>query len=85
MYISVELSFYPLREDFKPPVNDVIAKLQSFTNIEIHANRMSTQLFGEFKDVTEALNKTVEWSFSHYGFAVFVAKFMNGDRRPRIA
>ncbi|WP_020408293.1 hypothetical protein [Hahella ganghwensis] len=83
MELSVELSFYPFNADFKPPVKDVIAKLNSFTDIEVHSNRMSTQVFGEFDKVMTALNQTMAWSFEKYGHCVFVAKYMQGDRRPK--
>jgi len=83
MQISVELSFYPLQEEYKPPIKQVIDKLKSCSAIEIHANRMSTQIFGEFDAVTTALNTTMQWSFAEFGHAVFVAKIMNSDRRPK--
>ena len=83
MRISIELSFYPLAEEFKPPIKEVINKLQSYPAVEVHANRMSTQLFGEFKAVTTALNTTMQWSFEQFGQAVFVAKIMNADRSPK--
>lgn len=83
MRISVELSFYPLREDFKPPVTDVIEKLKTFQGLEIYPNRMSTQIFGDFKPVTSALNQTMEWAFEQFGHTVFVAKIMHGDRSPK--
>ncbi|OZG72444.1 hypothetical protein BTA51_15060 [Hahella sp. CCB-MM4] len=83
MELSVELSFYPFDADFKPPVKDVIAKLTSFADIEVQPNRMSTQVFGEYQKVMNALNQTMAWSFEKYGHCVFVAKYMQGDRRPK--
>ena len=83
MQLSVELSFYPLQDDYKAPIKQVIAKLKSLPSIEVHANRMSTQIFGDFDDVTKALNETMKWSFNQFGQAVFVAKMMNSDRRPK--
>ena len=83
MYISVEISFYPLADEFKPAVNDVIAKLNSFPGLEIISNRMSTQVFGEFAAVTSALNESMKWAFDRYDHAIFVTKSMNADRRPK--
>ncbi len=82
MLISVELSFYPFADDFKAPVREVIAKLSTYPGLDVQANRMSTQIFGEFEDVTRALNDTMVWSFEEFGHCVFVAKYMQGDRRP---
>jgi uncharacterized protein YqgV (UPF0045/DUF77 family) len=85
MYISVEISFYPLTDDFKPPVTEVIEKLRSFPQVALISNRMSTQLFGEFSEVMAAINETMEWTFERYGHAVFVTKTMNADRRPKVS
>ncbi|MDX1456560.1 MAG: hypothetical protein R3276_03170 [Marinobacter sp.] len=82
MYLSVQLSYYPFNEDFKPPIKDVIARLQG-SGLEVYPNRMSTQVFGEFDAVMAALSDTMKWSFERYGKAVFVANFLEGDRRPR--
>ena len=49
MYLSVQLSYYPLADDFKPVVKEVVKRLEA-TGLEVHPNRMSTQVFGEFDD-----------------------------------
>lgn len=82
MYLSVQLSYYPLADDFKPPVKDVVKKLEA-SGLEVYPNRMSTQMFGEFDAVMAALSEVMKWSFETYGKAVFVANFLQGDRRPR--
>lgn len=51
MYLSVQLSYYPLADDFKPVVKEVVkevVKRLEATGLEVHPNRMSTQVFGEF-------------------------------------
>ncbi|WP_375176256.1 thiamine-binding protein [Marinobacter mobilis] len=82
MYLSVQLSYYPLSEDYKPPIREVIARLQA-SGLDVYPNRMSTQVFGEFEAVMTVLSDTLKWSFETYGKAVFVANFLEGDRRPR--
>lgn len=82
MYLSVQLSYYPLKDDFKPPIKDIITRLQA-SGLEVYPNRMSTQVFGEFDAVMQTLSDTMKWSFETYGKAVFVANFLEGDRRPR--
>ncbi|SDV99610.1 thiamine-binding protein [Marinobacter mobilis] len=82
MYLSVQLSYYPLSEDYKPPIREVIARLQA-SGLDVYPNRMSTQVFGEFDAVMTVLSDTLKWSFETYGKAVFVANFLEGDRRPR--
>nr|WP_282450727.1 YkoF family thiamine/hydroxymethylpyrimidine-binding protein [Marinobacter xestospongiae] len=80
--MSVQLSYYPLNDDYKPPIKDVIARLEA-SGLEVHANRMSTQVFGDYDTVMAVLADTMKWSFQTFGKAVFVANFLEGDRRPR--
>ncbi|RUR46530.1 YkoF family thiamine/hydroxymethylpyrimidine-binding protein [Vreelandella populi] len=82
MYLSVQLSYYPLTDDFKPVVKEVVKRLEA-TGLEVYPNRMSTQVFGEFDAVMAALSDVMKWSFETYGKAVFTANFLEGDRRPR--
>ncbi|MCA8865800.1 MULTISPECIES: thiamine-binding protein [unclassified Halomonas] len=86
MYLSVQLSYYPLADDFKPVVKEVVkevVKRLEATGLEVHPNRMSTQVFGEFDAVMAALSEVMKWSFETHGKAVFTANFLEGDRRPR--
>lgn len=82
MFLSVQLSYYPLADDFKPPIKALIERLQN-SGLEVYPNRMSTQVFGEFDEVMKVLSDTLRWSFETYGKAVFTANFLEGDRRPR--
>lgn len=83
MELSVELSFYPLQDQYKKPILALIEALKQELSIEVIPNRMSTQLFGEYDSVMTVLNRLMKASFEQYGSAVFVAKFINGDRRPK--
>ncbi|MCS2611189.1 thiamine-binding protein [Halomonas dongshanensis] len=82
MYLSVQLSYYPLADDYKPVVKAVVARLEA-SGLEVHPNRMSTQVFGEFDAVMAALADVMKWSFDTHGKAVFTANFLEGDRRPK--
>ncbi len=82
MFLSVQLSYYPLKDDYKPPIRDLIARLEQ-TGLEVYAGRMSTEIFGDYDEVMKVLSDTMKWSFETYGKSVFVAKIMEGDRRPK--
>lgn len=82
MFISAQLSCYPLADDFKPPIKAIIKRLEE-SGLEVYPNRMSTQMFGEFDEVMKALSETMRWSFEQYGKVVFTVNFLEGDRRPR--
>ncbi|WP_404369040.1 YkoF family thiamine/hydroxymethylpyrimidine-binding protein [Marinobacter sp.] len=81
MYLSVQLSCYPLADDFRSPIKAIIERLKN-TGLEVYPNRMSTQIFGDYDQVMQVLSDTMKWSFETYGKAVFVANFIEGDRRP---
>jgi uncharacterized protein YqgV (UPF0045/DUF77 family) len=82
MFLSVQLSCYPLKDDYKQPIRELIARLEK-TGLEVYPGRMSTEIFGDYDDVMKALSDTMKWSFETYGKAVFVANIMEGDRRPK--
>ncbi|AUD78740.1 hypothetical protein CW740_05535 [Kangiella profundi] len=82
MKISVELSLYPLDDQFLPIIQDIVERLMGDKRVEAIVNTMSTQLFGDFESVMAVVNETVEYSFKTYGKQVFVAKFLNSDVKP---
>ena len=47
MQISIEVSLYPLNENFISPIDNFISCLKKYDSIEVRTNNMSTQLFGE--------------------------------------
>jgi uncharacterized protein YqgV (UPF0045/DUF77 family) len=82
MKISLEISLYPLTEDFLTVIKDIVDRLNANEQVICITNTMSTQVFGEFDNVMSLLNDTVKYSFETYGEQVFVAKFLNSDVRP---
>ena len=77
MKIAVDISLYPLDADFIPPIKDVIARLNSHSDIEVATNPMSTQVRGEYDVVMAALNKEVKATFEQTPKAVFAIKILN--------
>ena len=82
MQISVELSCYPLAEEFIPVIKSFIDKINQHSEITAITNTMSTQLFGEFDDVMKVVTEIIGYSFNTYGKQVFVAKYLNSDVEP---
>lgn len=81
MMISAELSYYPLTADYKPPIHDYISALQQFDALEVRTNALSTELFGEYELVMQAVQQATLAAFEKENGAVLVAKFLNRDRR----
>lgn len=80
MNASVELSYYPLKEDFIAPIKDFIRRLNEHKNLKVVTNGMSTQVFGEYFEVMEILTKEIHYS-SALPYSVFVLKIVNTDLR----
>jgi uncharacterized protein YqgV (UPF0045/DUF77 family) len=81
MQISVDLSLYPLQDEYIPVIIDFIHRVQAHEGIEIARNQMTTQLFGEYSRVMAVLTEELRHSFETHGKAVLVAKIVNGDVR----
>ena len=81
MHVSVDLSLYPLQEEYIPVIIDFIHRVQAHEGIEIARNPMTTQLFGEYGRVMAVLTEELRHSFETHGKAVIVAKIVNGDVR----
>lgn len=77
MRVAVDLSLYPLDQDFIPPIKDVIARLNSHARLEVVTNSMSTQIKGEYTDVMQALSKEIGATFEALPKAVFAIKILN--------
>ena len=82
MKISLEISLYPLNDNFLSIIQDIVERLNNDSRIKCYTNTMSTQIFGEFDKVMSVLNETLRYSFETYGKQVFVAKFLNSDVEP---
>jgi uncharacterized protein YqgV (UPF0045/DUF77 family) len=85
MQVAVDISLYPLDEDFIPPIQDVIRRLAQYDDIEIAKNSMSTQLFGEFDDVMRALHAEIGATFEQLPKAVFAIRILNNPIGKRDA
>jgi uncharacterized protein YqgV (UPF0045/DUF77 family) len=78
MDIGVEISLYPLKADYIPAVHQFLADLRPHQGLKVVTNSMSTQLFGGFEEVMDALRTALGAGFERVaagsGRAVFVMK-----------
>ena len=81
MQVSIEISLYPLKNEFIPPIDDFIKKLEKYDDVEIRKNAMSTQLFGKFNHLIKIIKNEVEQNFMRELNSVFNLKIVNGDSR----
>ena len=77
MLVAVDISLYPIADDFIPPIHDVIDRLKAYESLQVTTNPMSTQIRGEYADVMDALRNEIETSFQQNPKAVFAIKILN--------
>lgn len=77
MRVAVDISLYPLDENFIPPIKDVIRRLKRHESVEVATNSMSTQLSGEFDVVMDVLKTEIGKTFDDLPKAVFAIKILN--------
>ncbi|HEV3179434.1 MAG TPA: YkoF family thiamine/hydroxymethylpyrimidine-binding protein [Steroidobacteraceae bacterium] len=80
MDIGVEISLYPLQPDFVPAIRDFLERLSAYGSLRVVTNSMSTQVFGAYDEVMEALRRelrpTFEAAADRADKAVFVMKVL---------
>ena len=77
MRIAVDISLYPFDENFIPPIKDVIQRLSAHDNIRVETNRLSTQIWGEYEDVMQVLDREIKTTFEQEAKAIFTIKILN--------
>ena len=84
MKTSVEISYYPLNEEYIPPIRGFIDRINTYKGLTVRTNGMSTQIFGEYDVLMDALSKEIRESFKH-PHSVFVMKIINADLNSKEA
>lgn len=79
MKVSVEISLYPLDNNYIPPIQSFIDKLKTYSEIMVIENTMSTQVYGEYSQVLKIVNTEMQNTHRNTPKAAFVLKVLNGD------
>ena len=77
MQVAVDISLYPLADEFLAPIKDVIARLNAHRALQVRTNPMSTQIRGEYVDVMNALQQEIRTTFEAVPKAVFAIRILN--------
>jgi uncharacterized protein YqgV (UPF0045/DUF77 family) len=77
MQIAVDISLYPLADEFLAPIRDVIDRLSTHSSLEVRTNPMSTQIRGEYAEVMNALQQEIMTTFKAVPKAVFAIRILN--------
>ncbi|TVR81216.1 MAG: hypothetical protein EA409_06865 [Saprospirales bacterium] len=80
MEATVELSIYPLHDDYKGRVKDFLKKIRSHSGLTIESNGMSTQIFGPYDLMMDCLIPDIREALDHQQ-AMIVIKIGKGILR----
>ncbi|MFW6371630.1 MAG: hypothetical protein ACOC10_10555 [Bacteroidota bacterium] len=76
MEITVEISYFPLVEDYQQPVNDFIGALEKYTMISKESGVMSSILTGPYEEVMKMVHHEMKPLMEKYP-SVFTLKISN--------
>ena len=78
MKTTIEISNYPLADNYLPKITDFIDRCID-SGIRVKVNATSTHLQGDYDQVMEILQREIKTSFERYGQMIFVVKVLNGE------
>jgi len=84
MELSVEISKYPLADDYIPAIKSFIERLEKINGLSVVGNTMSTQVFGDYDLVMDTLKNEMRYSYEQFGKAIFVCKFIGVNLDPAL-
>ena len=79
MKLVVEISLYPLHQEYIQPIQDFIDRLNGYPNLITKTSATSTIVSGDMNELMDILNKEMQQTYQQVGQAIFVCKFLNGE------
>jgi uncharacterized protein YqgV (UPF0045/DUF77 family) len=82
--VSVEISMYPLQDNYLQAVDAFIISLYKYPTLRVHTSHLSTMVIGPYGDVMDALKDEIFQSYQKNGQASFVLKVLAGDAEKEV-
>ena len=67
MDVSIEISLYPLNNEYIPPIQDFIDRVNDAEGLTVKTNVMSNQVFGNYEKVMSCLTAQMKETFEKHG------------------
>ncbi len=80
MRLVVEVSLYPLREKYIAPIQSFIDRINKYQQLIVNTSTTSTTIEGDYQDLMGIIGKEMQITHKEVGQAIFVCKFLNGDK-----
>ena len=78
MILTAEISLYPNNQDFIPPIDSFIARLNSYDGVKVQTFPTATIVQGEYDLVMDILKAEMKPHRERHGMGIFVTKFSPG-------
>lgn len=78
MITTIEISNYPLSEDYEPKILDFIERCQAH-GMKTKVNATATHIQGDYDTVMHHVQAEIKTSFEKYGKMIFVIKVLKGE------
>jgi uncharacterized protein YqgV (UPF0045/DUF77 family) len=82
MRAAIEISLYPLTDPYRPAIRAFIDRLNSYTELRVRTNALSTQVWGELDRMMAVLAEEMSHSAASGAQLVFVMKVLPGLAPP---
>ncbi|WJG08340.1 YkoF family thiamine/hydroxymethylpyrimidine-binding protein [Aliiglaciecola sp. LCG003] len=79
MKLVVEISLYPLQNEYIPVIQGFIDRLNTYDQLSTQTSATSTIVMGENTELMNILNTEMQRTYEQVGQAIFVCKFLNGE------
>ncbi|MBE0493807.1 MAG: hypothetical protein IBX48_05645 [Thiomicrospira sp.] len=80
MKISLDISMYPLKDEFCQPIIDFIERLEQAPGLVLERNSLSTQVFGDYRTIMNLMTEELETVFEQNPHTIFVMKMVGVNR-----
>jgi uncharacterized protein YqgV (UPF0045/DUF77 family) len=78
MKVTIDVSMYPNRKDFIPPIDGFIEKINCYKDLKVVTHPTSTVVQGEYDYAMNAVQETIAACYKEYDMAVYVSKIIPG-------
>jgi uncharacterized protein YqgV (UPF0045/DUF77 family) len=82
MRAAIEISLYPLSDPYRPAIRAFIDRLNTYTELRVRTNALSTQIWGELDRIMAVLTDEMTRSAGAGPQLVFVMKVLPGLAPP---
>ena len=72
--VTIDISMYPNKEDFIPPINGFIRIINTYSNLKIMTFPTSTVIQGEYHHAMNSVKETILACQKEFNNAVYVMK-----------